>query len=63
MPISDKRNWGGEKTTRIPRYRIMTMGAKCGPMIHITPEGTHVVTFDLDCEGCCLDCGKPLEAN
>jgi len=51
--------WGDEYTVSLPRYRVLTMG-ECGPLIHVTPEGHHIV--DWDCDGICLVCNHALEA-
>jgi len=52
--------WGDEYTVTLPRYRILAMGGDCGPLIHVTPEGHHLV--DMDCDGVCLVCNHALEA-
>lgn len=53
-------DWGNEPTVSLPAYRTLANGP-CGPLIHITPFGTHYCP--LDCDGICLTCGQPLEAN
>lgn len=51
--------WGDEPTVNLPAYRVLPMG-NCGPLIHVTPKGHHLV--DWDCEGQCLTCNHPLES-
>lgn len=50
--------WTEQKTIVLPAYRTIGMAGDCGPLVHVTPEGYHLV--DFDCDGVCLVCLKPL---
>jgi len=54
-------SWERAPDVKLPAYRLMFLGSKStGLPIHVTPEGYHAVS--LDCDGICLDCNHPLEA-
>ncbi len=56
----DIQEWGDEPTINNPPYRVLEMvkGCEDSPLIHVTPQGYHLI--EMDCDGLCLTCYQDL---